>query len=351
MDFPCLGTRNPGRTCAAGEQALSKCEIDLDEAILMHLPGMMARNEVSPNFIMKQIFKVNQNDIVERSRFIITRWLEREDNNDLIAYMKKEGVDEKNLIYTAKYIVRDYFPTARIINFCTVSLKENGASITHDVIRNSSTGNLSDLGMILTRELVTWDQGAPPNFDTTGDPSYGMPGFHPGYSARYARLGEAQDKHQNQPGLKYGCIAKNSRSPDFILDQSYQASYRISELRARYDGWEDIPGGQYTLRRWFERQNNDDMIAHMEKWGTHANNANDRIHASLTIPDYFAGCSTDTTANPTSACPNNSPIAAPIYNPTGEYRANKVYSDVSHISDSISCHSSCLISSTYYAKD
>ncbi len=89
----------------------------------------------------------------------------------------------------------------------------------------------------------------------------------------------------------------------------------------------------------------------MEKWGTHANNANDRIHASLTIPDYFTGCPTDTTANPTSACPNNSPIAAPIYNPTGEYRANKVYSDVSHTSNNISCHSSCLISSTYYAKD
>lgn len=131
------------------------------------------------------------------------------------------------------------------MNFRTESMSTtNQNALKHILKWESSTGNLSDLSHIRTREFVEWD-APPPEFGGTGP--YSRPGHHAGLGFAEASSGTGVDQHDIIPSkgdIKY-TLPPNRKSARWTMRQKYQCSVNGGE-------WIDIPGSRYEITRWFK---------------------------------------------------------------------------------------------------
>jgi len=120
-------------------------------------------------------------------------------------------------------LVRHHFGT--VVSFQTVSI-ENGktpGNIVHAVSWSSSTGNLEDLGHVLTRESVRWANAAP-NAQPYLNADYHHAGVHHGVGTAAATAGGNTDEHDcigpfgTNASLEYTGAAPIT----MVMDQEYE---------------------------------------------------------------------------------------------------------------------------------
>lgn len=150
---------------------------------------------------------------------------------------------------------------ARIVNFRTDKMSTSKDNALKHVLKwESSTGNLSDLSHIRTREIVEWD--APPaEFGGTGP--YSAAGRHEGFGFSQANRGTNTDSHDIIPtkgNIRYR-EPPNGKSSGWTMRQRYQYSVNGG-------AFEDIPHSNYQITRWFKKCSKT-LDAYVEKRGLH----------------------------------------------------------------------------------
>ena len=163
---------------------------------------------------------------------------------------------------------------ATLVNFRTRSMSTgSAATLHHEVVWVSDSGNLADLSHIQTREQVSWSP-APREFGS--DTTYSTEGQHQGLGTRSATIGEGADDHSIiPPGFKYALDADGSSSV-WLMRQQYQYQENDSD-------WQDIQGAHYEISRWFERVGND-LIAYTAKRGITEAGGH---RAMIRVPGFF----------------------------------------------------------------
>ncbi|AKJ02229.1 hypothetical protein ATI61_108381 [Archangium gephyra] len=142
-------------------------------------------------------------------------------------------------------------PLPHLRNFRTAELSGNGTGIKHVLVWESSTGRLSDLTHIQTREMVTWMAPAP-EVRPYLERGYQQGGNHTGLGeGTTGNQGRAEDNHLIQ-GPFIGAIASmpDNTTLTFSMTQTYQ--YRADGVN-----WVNIPGaGTWTIVRTVTRRGN-----------------------------------------------------------------------------------------------
>jgi hypothetical protein len=140
-------------------------------------------------------------------------------------------------------------------------MQQEATGIKHVLQWSSSTGQNDDLKGFGVREEVRWTP-APKAFGPWEDPAYGKIGQHNGLNPKGipAELCENVDVHLTVPtGFKLSAIGlvDGQRSDDWTMTQHYQVHRQGMQ-------WENIPGADYTITRWLERQGSN-LIVHIKK--------------------------------------------------------------------------------------
>src|SRR5438309_1777469 len=137
-------------------------------------------------------------------------------------------------------------PDGELIKFHTVSISTGGAGqLEHIVGWESSTGDLTDLANVFTREHVSWD-AAPAELGASG--AYTGSGEHHGLGQNNSVGGITNDSHSIIPPMfVYASIPDGSKSETWLMHQQY-------EVKPAGGDWQPIPGATYEITRWFERQ-------------------------------------------------------------------------------------------------
>ena len=162
---------------------------------------------------------------------------------------------------------------AKIIKFKTKSMTTHAGALRHVVTWKSSTGKLTDLKEIRTREKVKWS-AAPKEFGPTKE--YTVSGFHYGLGTRSAIYGNGIDNHSIIPTEFNYQLNDDGISKVWIVNQQY-------EMQISSENWILIPNAEYKIIRWFERNGND-LIAYAAKKGIHDRSM---YIAKLSVPNWF----------------------------------------------------------------
>jgi hypothetical protein len=161
-----------------------------------------------------------------------------------------------------------------ITEFSTDTMSTGAAAtLHHQVMWNSSTGNLEDLAHIETREEISWE-AAPQEFGP--DQTYSTAGTHNGHGTSQAEAGQGTDDHSIIPtGFSYALDAAGS-SAVWKMQQNYQ-------YKANGGEWRNIQGASYEITRWFEREGSD-LVAYVAKRGISEAKGH---RAMVKVPNYF----------------------------------------------------------------